>query len=125
MGGLIDTKGLADLVMQGINRIWPDKTEQEKQQAANDLAVMLAQAGVNKAEASTGNLFIAGWRPAVGWTCCLGLAYQFVIGPILSGVFTLAVEPIDTASLIQLLVAMLGLGAYRTFEKHTNTERNR
>jgi len=125
MSGIIDTQGLADLALGVVNRIWPDKSEQEKQQAAADLSVALAQSKVNAAEASTGNLFIAGWRPAVGWTCALGLAYQFVIGPIMSGVFSLAVEPIDTASLIQLLVAMLGLGAYRTFEKHTNTERNR
>lgn len=47
-----------------------------------------AQLAVNTAEASNPSLFVSGWRPAVGWVCVLGL-----------------------------LVPMLGLGAYRTFEK--------
>jgi len=81
-----------------------------------------AQTTVNLAEASNPNLFVAGWRPAAGWVCVLGLLYSVFLRPILSWLATIwqlsSVPPvIDSVILMELLFGMLGLGAYRTYEK--------
>jgi hypothetical protein len=87
-----------------------------------DLKLALGQLEVNKAEATT-DMFRGGWRPAVGWTCVAGLAYNFVIQPLLPwtvAVFGGTVPPlpsIDNETLLVLLTGMLGLGGLRTFER--------
>lgn len=87
-----------------------------------DMRLMLAQAEINKAEAST-DLFRGGWRPACGWVCAAGLAYTFLLRPILPWLASLAgaeVQPmpdIDTDTLMVLLTGMLGLGGLRTVER--------
>ncbi len=87
-----------------------------------ELRLALGQIEVNKAEATT-DLFRGGWRPAVGWVCVVGLAYQFVLQPVLPWVVALfgaQVPPlpaIDNESLMVLLTGMLGLGGLRTFER--------
>jgi hypothetical protein len=87
-----------------------------------DLKLALGQIEVNKAEATT-DMFRGGWRPAVGWICVAGLAYQFILQPVLPWVVALfgaQVPPlpaIDNESLMVLLTGMLGLGGLRTFER--------
>lgn len=87
-----------------------------------DLRLAVGQLEVNKVEAGT-DLFRGGWRPAVGWTCVFGLAYQFLIQPLLPWLVTVAggtVPPlpaIDNDTLMVLLTGMLGLGGLRTFER--------
>jgi hypothetical protein len=87
-----------------------------------DLKLALGQIEVNKAEAAT-DMFRGGWRPAVGWICVAGLAYQFILQPVLPWVVALfgaQVPPlpaIDNESLMVLLTGMLGLGGLRTFER--------
>jgi hypothetical protein len=87
-----------------------------------DLKLALGQLEVNKVEAGT-DLFRGGWRPAVGWTCVFGLAYQFLLQPLLPWVVSVAggtVPPlpaIDNETLMVLLTGMLGLGGLRTFER--------
>lgn len=76
----------------------------------------LAQAAINTVEAGHRSLFVAGWRPALGWVCALGLAYAFLVAPTLE-IWT--VEPIKVPSdiMLELVLGMLGLGALRTVEK--------
>ena len=87
-----------------------------------ELRLALGQLEVNKAEATTVT-FRGGWRPAVGWVCVVGLAYQFILQPLLPWVVALfgaQVPPlpaIDNESLMVLLTGMLGLGGLRTFER--------
>jgi len=81
-----------------------------------------AQIEVDKVEASSKSVFVAGWRPAIGWICGAGLATQFIIGPMSTWIAALAKHPIafpplDLGSLMTLLLGMLGLGAMRTVEK--------
>jgi hypothetical protein len=81
-----------------------------------------AQTAINLAEASNPNLFVSGWRPAAGWVCVLGLLYATFLRPMLSWLasiwhFSNVPPVIDTVVLMQLLFGMLGLGAYRTYEK--------
>ena len=77
--------------------------------------VDVAQAQINAAEATT-DLFRGGWRPFVGWVSGFALAYQYIAYPILHGFYP-QLSPLDAESLMWLVTGMLGLGAYRTFEK--------
>lgn len=81
----------------------------------------LAQAEINKVEAQSPSLFKSGWRPAVGWTCVVGLVYSVLVYPLLTWVavvYNIVPPPnIDTGVLVTLLGGLLGLGTLRTVEK--------
>lgn len=87
-----------------------------------DMRLALGQMEINKAEAST-DMWRGGWRPACGWVCAAGLAYTFLLRPILpwlAGLSGVEVDPmpdIDTDTLMVLLTGMLGLGGLRTVER--------
>ena len=89
-----------------------------------------AQTKINIEEAKNPNLFIAGWRPAVGWICAFALGWAFILLPTFVWISQMAgsgVKPptLQTAELITLLLGMLGIGGLRTFEKYSGTEKNR
>lgn len=81
------------------------------------------QLEVNKIEAASKSLFVAGWRPAVGWSCCFALVYSTIFSPILSIWFT--VPPVDSSLLTTVLMGMLGLGAMRSAEKIQKVSREK
>jgi hypothetical protein len=83
--------------------------------------LQLAQIELNKAEAESGSLFVAGWRPALGWTGALAVFYQFLFRPIASGL-GLDMPHIDASALWPLMFGLLGFGAYRTVEKANGTQ---
>ena len=115
-----DVTGLgvvADLASMVINKIWPDKSEQEKAQLAMAVQVVQGQLDINKAEAANPSLFVAGWRPAIGWVCAAALAYQYLARPLILGFGLTPMMPGLDDTLWQLLMGMLGLGGLRTYEK--------
>ena len=78
-----------------------------------------AQAAINQVEAGHRSMFVAGWRPFIGWVCGSGLAYAFIGNPALQW-FTGEPGPeLPTEAMISLVMSLLGLGALRTFEKAT------
>ena len=88
------------------------------------------QLEVNKVEAASKSMFVAGWRPAVGWVCVLGMAMNFIIVPL--GNFGLSVADIqvvipmiDTSQMMPVLMGMLGLGAMSTVEKVQKVSREK
>ncbi len=93
----------------------------------NQLQRDLGQIDVNKAEAASGNAFAASWRPFIGWICGAGLAYQFLLRPLLawaSGIWSIPVPPdLDMGDLLTLLGGMLGLAGMRTSEKFRGVAR--
>jgi hypothetical protein len=107
---------VAELATSVVNRLWPDKSEAEKQQLAAALTLVQGQLEINKAEAANPNLFVSGWRPYIGWICGTGLAYQFLVYPILVA-FVPKIVQLDMGTLLTLLGGLLGLGAMRTVEK--------
>lgn len=76
-----------------------------------------AQAKVNEIEAASPNLFVSGWRPAIGWIGAAGLAYQFIVRPFAVGAGWGTLPPLD-AALMELVFALLGLAGLRTYEKY-------
>ena len=95
-----------------------------KAQLTTHLAkIDLAQLDINKQEAAHRSVFVAGWRPFIGWTCGIALAYNYVLQPIL--IFVLAqtghlmnLPSMDLNEIMPVLMGMLGLGGLRTFEKY-------
>ena len=121
-----------------LDKFIPDADERAR--LAHEIATMSerhaqelakGQLEVNKAEAAHKSLFVAGWRPFVGWTCGVALAWHFVGQPLV--VFGIAVAGVDTPelptfemeSLLTVLLGMLGLGGLRTFEKTRGVSREK
>lgn len=80
------------------------------------------QSAVNQAEAAHTSVFVAGWRPFVGWTCGAAFAYHYVLQPLFLFVAALfgksvALPAFSMESLLTVLLGLLGLGGLRTYEK--------
>ena len=108
-----------DAVTAIVNKIWPDKTQTEKDAIATQFAILkaqtdaaAAQTDTNKVEAANPNLFVSGWRPFVGWMCGGGLGMQFIIFPLVEYGFNLAtghtipMPTLDMGTMMTLLFAM-------------------
>ena len=112
-----------------LDKIIPDKAAREKAQAEllkaaqdQDFQLALGQIEVNKAEAAHSSIFVAGWRPGLGWICVAGLAYNFIVYPLLTWLVVVSGSqftppPLMSDNLMELVLGMLGLGALRTAEK--------
>jgi roadblock/LC7 domain-containing protein len=109
-----------------LDKVIPDKDLREK--LSHEIATMAdkqmsAQIEVNKVEAAHKSIFIAGWRPAIGWICGFALLYSTIISPIL-GIWV-TVPEVDTSLLTTVLMGMLGLGTLRTVEKIQKVSREK
>jgi hypothetical protein len=128
----IDITGIgsiADLASSVIGKIWPDKTQAEKDQMAQamviiqgQIAAQQSQIDTNKVEAASTNLFVSGWRPFVGWVCGSACAWNWVGLPLANFITAilhrpLAMAPADLTQMLPLLLGMLGMGAIRMTEK--------
>jgi hypothetical protein len=82
------------------------------------IKLVKVQSEINKMEAQHRSVFVAGWRPFIGWICGLALAYNFIIRDVIAWVSPDIMPPaIQMDQLITILLGMLGLGGLRTFEK--------
>jgi hypothetical protein len=118
-----------------IDKIVPDAAERDRQkleimrmaQAGEfkeidaDLALMTGQLQVNEAEAATPGLFKGGWRPFIGWVCGIALAYNYLAREVLMWASVnagwLTPPALNLDQLMPILLGMLGLAGYRTFER--------
>jgi len=128
---MLDLLGkLVEPVSNVLDKVVEDKDQ--KARLAHEIATMAerhaqelakGQIDINKEEAKSRNIFIAGWRPFVGWTCGLALFWHFLGLPVtlfITGWFNLQHPPLpefDMNSLMTVLLGMLGLGGMRSFEK--------
>ncbi len=102
--------------------------EIEAQLSEHLAKIDLAQLDINKTEAAHRSIFVAGWRPFIGWSCGVALAWNYIAQPIL--VFTLAqtgnlveLPALDMSQMMPVLMGMLGLGGLRTFEKYKSVSK--
>lgn len=85
-------------------------------------AITVNQSDINKVEAANSTVFVAGWRPMIGWVCAAALGSQYILRPLVQWGFTIAHQPVPVLpgiddNLWQLMFGMLGLGALRSFDK--------
>jgi Holin of 3TMs, for gene-transfer release len=83
---------------------------------------LMGQIQTNQIEASHASVFVAGWRPFIGWTGGVGLAYSFVLAPFIEFVarangYVQEMPTPDATQLMTLIMAMLGVGAMRSYDK--------
>jgi hypothetical protein len=82
------------------------------------MELVKVQSEINKMEAQHRSIFVAGWRPFIGWICGVALLYNFIIRDVIAWVSPDIMPPaIQMDQLITILLGMLGLGGLRTFEK--------
>jgi hypothetical protein len=125
----MDITGLSGLINTAVNKIWPDKTEAEKQQLAAAVMVVQGQMDINKVEAANPSVFVSGWRPFIGWVCGGACAWNWIGLPIakLAAVIlghSIDLSPADLTEMMPVLLGMLGLGGLRTLEKFKGVSRS-
>jgi hypothetical protein len=120
-----------------LDKFIPDADERNR--LAHEIATMSerhaheiskAQLAVNQTEAAHKSLFVAGWRPAVGWVCVMGMACNFLVAPVGNLILKLngsdiEVPLVDLQTMMPVLMGMLGLGAMRTYEKAKGVQREK
>lgn len=124
-------KDLISPVTDIIAKVVPDKDKAN--QLAHDITTMAerhahevnkGQLEVNKQEAAHNSVFVAGWRPFIGWTCGVALGTKFIALPLI-GAAGVQVPEYDIFELLTLLAGMLGMGGLRTFEKLNGVAREK
>lgn len=106
----------------------PEKVmEYELKSREIEQALLNGQLEINKEEAKHPSTFVAGWRPAIGWIGAIALAVQFIIRPVVEwiaafyGVST-TLPHMDYTELFNLILAMLGIGVMRSYDKKQGTD---
>ena len=109
------------------------KEEIERTMLGEAAKALSDQRDINKVEAASPSMFVAGWRPAVGWLCVGTLAWQWFGAPMLSWMLATAqivmghtvllpaLPTLGVAGVEALLYALLGIGGLRTVEKVTGS----
>lgn len=126
---ILSNVGIGEIIGT-VGKIADDLTTSDKERMSAELDAYKAesermggQVEINKIEAASGSLFVSGGRPFVVWVCAFALAYAAVIEPIARFVATVGFAyagpfpVIDTDLTMQVLLGLLGLGAYRSVEK--------
>jgi hypothetical protein len=103
-----------------LSKVFPSEEDRIQAQAVlekikNHPAAL--QVSLNEKESQHASLFVAGWRPFIGWVCGLGLANTFIINPLLQWFCGITGPQMPLDVMIELVIAMLGLGTLRTLEK--------
>jgi len=133
---VLGIEAIASLVNKVVDKVFPDPTkaaelklEVAKLAQSGELAKLAAETDIaklqietNKEEATSDNIFIAGWRPFIGWVCGVAFTYHFILQPLLAFIFAalnykIELPYFDMDALFTVLMGMLGLGGLRTFEK--------
>lgn len=87
------------------------------------------QVELNKVEAAHSSVFVAGWRPAVGWVCAISLGAYFIPMHVMAAILwvrmswnaaSLPAYPITPDAIMELVVALLGMGVIRQVDKMVN-----
>lgn len=119
-----------------LNRVLPDKAANDAAKAqlfnlqvSGELAQALSQAQIDQTEAASNSVFVAGWRPFVGWICGSAFAYSYIIHPMFLTILVACHVQFDASKLpvlnmsemMPVLLGMLGLGALRSWDKTQGT----
>lgn len=122
---LTGIEGAAKEIMGGLDSLFTSDDEREtaKQKLISILQKPHILAGLAALEdAKSEKWWKAGWRPAIGWLCVVGLGLHFVVFPVMESAWVVLGwefnrPEIDAPSLMTLVLSLLGLGGLRTYEK--------
>jgi len=122
MSDITGLGAVTELASTVINKIWPDKSEAERQQLAAAVMVVQGQLDINKVEAASPSVFVSGWRPFIGWVCGVACAWNWIglkVALFIAAYLghPLDMQPADVSEMMPVLLGMLGLGGLRTVEK--------
>ena len=115
-----DVAAPIDALGNTIDKMFTNDEERMQAQAVLDkirIQPAILNAEMNKIEAQHRSLFVAGWRPAIGWICAAGIAFAFIGNPLLERFVEGDPVKVPLDMILELVLAMLGMGALRTFEK--------
>jgi hypothetical protein len=124
--------GLATSIRSAITGELPPAMQERLETLAieADNLAKQGQVAINLEEAKSSRLFVAGWRPFIGWICGLAIGWHFLLHPMV--VWGMAIwlpeqelpPSLDLGELYPVVIGMLGLGVYRTYEKSKSVQRN-
>lgn len=129
LAGILGLSPLISGILSIIDKIVPDtktrdqiKYELELYMATSDFQNAMGQQEIAKVDQASDSLWQAGWRPFIGWICGISFGWQFVLVPVIvffCGLFghKVPLPEFDMATMMTVLMGMLGLGGYRTYEK--------
>lgn len=127
----VDVGKAVDGIFNGLDKLFTSDDERENakrlMQVIKDKPHLL-QGEITLQEAKHRSVFVAGWRPAIGWVCATGLCYHFLVLPF-AGLISAFWRPdvvlptLDVSELMTLVLSLLGLGGLRTFEKKTGVSK--
>lgn len=131
-------------IIEGVGRIADDliTSDEERlkialQEKVIEAELIKGQLEINKAEAQHKSIFVAGWRPAIGWVGAIAMAYQFILYPMLTWIWSwaqakaflpanLAPPPtLPSDALWVIITGMLGIAGMRSFDKFKGTQTDR
>lgn len=131
IGGLVNTI---------VDKIFPDANKKldaqeakvavsaviEEMKIKGELDIILGQLSINQEEAKSSSVFVAGWRPFIGWVCGVALGYYYVAQPFLIWGFSLfeintTMPTLELGELMTLLLGMLGLAGMRSYDKQNDS----
>ena len=114
---LLSLIGKSDKGRSNIGGLALDIREAIKGKEMDPQRLIELQAEINKVEAQNRSMFVAGWRPFIGWVCGFAFAFHYIVMPLLLAYTDIKPVEFDTNSLFTVLMGMLGLGGLRTYEK--------
>jgi hypothetical protein len=117
----IDIGSALERVVDAATRWIPDANEKLKAQeeVRKQLhEISMAQIQTNIEQAKSTSVFVAGARPFIMWVCGIALAWTFILAPIIRYIYpSIDFPPLEYSELSTVLMALLGLGGFRTVEK--------
>lgn len=127
---------IAQIVSTVVDRLIPDKSQAAaakaqllEMQIKGEFDNAIEQLKTDQAEAANQSVFVAGWRPFVGWACGFAFVYAFILQPLAQAICVIAHRSFDPKlfpvlnldQMMPVLLGMLGLGAMRTIDKYNGT----
>ena len=124
--------GLATSLRSAITGELPPEMALELERLAMqaDTIALRGQADINLQEAKSLSLFVAGWRPFIGWICGMAMGWHFLLHPMVVWYMSIWKPDLDLppslglGDLYPVVIGMLGLGVYRTYEKVKEVQKN-
>ena len=118
-----------------LDKVIPDSAAAERAKAEliatatnQEFQLALAQIQTNQEEAKHSSIFVAGWRPFIGWVCGAALAWHFIGYDLIAWFVAwrkvdMVLPNLASENLMELTLAMLGMAGLRSWEKSKNIAR--